>query len=404
MADKPKRKMRLNAQRRYPVRGGGDADTQGVLSTTDVFGLFPDGEIGRLDVSTFRRTGAVLWGHDGNQLPVGRATWIEFGADGWTVGWKWAENDFAQQVKAEWDAGMLTAMSMGMSVAFDEDWEIERVALREASVVAVGADEGAYVAQWSGPGDVMRGIRAGLDVRAGDLTGVEPARILDLAASLRSATRATSPETEGTVDAKAIAERAKDLAEDVVAEPVAEEPAAAEESAAAIERGLPSGLALSSAGELSGLTNAQPATHSATVAADADTVDVVSEEPAPVPERTAEQRRVLELARDLVPTGFDIERATPNEAMRAALSWERSDAGELDPVTLAEEFGRMCARRAAALAGLAQANEQSEAAASEWAESNKVPERGTTTKAQVRYMDELRSSWKRMPGADNTEA
>ena len=209
-ADKPsrRRRMKLNRKRRYPTSLGGEAEAEGVLSTMDVFGLYPGGEIGRMRIDNFLKAGTILYGHDADRLPIGRATWLEFTGDAWNVGWKWAENAFAQDVRAEWDAGMLVAMSVGLSVRFDEDFEIDDVALREGSVVPVGADEGAVVASIEGPARVLAELGA---FEGEGLTLAQTSRLIQKAASMRSLKASARPpqqEEAQVADEKKSAEQA----------------------------------------------------------------------------------------------------------------------------------------------------------------------------------------------------
>ena len=391
-ADEPprKRRMKANAKRRYKVRGGGDADAEGRLCTTDVYDIFPQGEVSRLDVGTFRKTGAVLWGHDLDLLPVGRATWIELDAEGWKLGWTWAENAFAQEVRAEWEAGVLTAMSVGMGVTFDADYEIERVALREASVVSVGADEGAYVAQWSGPSAVLASIRELADVRPGELTRLEPRTILRLAASLASVEVAEIVHPDEGDNMAAEAERTEATEQDVqeeqqeeqdVQEVNAEEPTSEVEPSADVSDGAPA----SEEEEPQG------------AASDPEQADA-GESPARVEDEQHE--RLVASARDLVPADFSFEGATPNGIMRAALAWELGDetAAALRPVELAEQFGQLVERRAAAMAGLAKANERSAKVAEDWKRRNAAGQSGAAAgashPAHQAMVAEMTSRWK----------
>ena len=209
-AEKPsrRRRMKLNRKRRYPTSLGGEAEAEGVLSTMDVFGLYPGGEIGRMRIDNFLKAGTILYGHDADRLPIGRATWLEFTGDAWNVGWKWAENAFAQDVRAEWDAGMLVAMSVGLSVRFDEDFEIDDVALREGSVVPVGADEGAVVASIEGPAQVLAELGA---FEGEGLTLAQTSRLIQKAASMRSLKASARPpqqEEAQVADEKKSAEQA----------------------------------------------------------------------------------------------------------------------------------------------------------------------------------------------------
>ena len=368
--------MPLNAQRRYTVRGGGDEDTVGVLSTEDVFDLF-GGEIGRMGIETFRRTGAILWGHDGDMLPIGRATWIEFDADErWTVGWKWAENDFAKEVRREWEAGILTAMSVGMSVAFGDDFEVEAAELREASVVSVGADPGAYVASWTGPDHVMERVRAEL---GRDLHTASAPHILKLAASLRPATAADKEDDEMP--------KAEEEKQD------AQPPFEKDEEEAQED-------------ETKDATVPDPETLPKLAQEDEEERDAEEDEEREGAEddsdkvEAAHRAQVIAHARELVPKGFRMAQASTAGIMRAALSWERKDADELGPVELAEAFADMVKRRSSALDSLLEAGTTSEKAAAAWKKANdaqSVPPgtaQGVTHPGHQKMAAELSNRWK----------
>ena len=374
-----KPRMRLNAKRRYPVRGGGEEDTYGVLSTMDVFGLFPEGQIGRMGIKAFRETGAILWGHDGDRLPIGRANWIEYDGSRWTVGWQWAENQFAQEVRAEWDAGIITAMSVGMSVAFDDDFEVADVQLREASVVSVGADPGAYIAEWTGPADVVEKVRAEL---GRELTTAAVPHILKLAASLRPVTQPADEEVSMAENTEA-----------EVAETEAEESVHAESEAAADESS----------------KEAQPPMKD-----DEDDEDMDDEEKRMKGDEGGEpaeaasdphRERVLAHARELVGPGFDVEGASTNTLMRASLAWEvgKEEAAAMKPVELAEAFAEMVERRSAALDKLLDAGTTSEKAAAVWKQANEArpvsgQAQGQDHPAHKKMVAELKS---RHLGVDN---
>lgn len=391
---KKSKPMRLNAKKRYPVRGGGEADTEGVLSTQDVFGLFPEGQIGRMGIAAFRNTGAILWGHDGDMLPIGRATWIEFDGSQWTVGWRWAENEFAQQVKAEWDAGIITAMSVGMSVRFGDDFDVEDVQLREASVVSVGADDGAYVAVWDGPTDVVACLRDELGVR--DLQKVGASRIMELAASMRpSITPAEEEEDMADNEATQVVEQ-PELAVEAQAEPeaqAAEQPEPVKSEPAVDAKPAPVVEA-----------EPEPAAQPTPVKPTPVRESMLPEQPVTPAGQGTRHAQIVAAARDLVPEGFDIEGASTNAIMRAAISWEigEAKASAMNPVELVEAFGAVVARRNAAMAALDKASEASEAKAEAWKERNEAPPAVPTGEAQganhpayKAMTEKLRNAWKR---------
>ena len=386
---KKSKPMRMNQKKRYPVRGGGEAEAEGVLSTTDVFGLYPNGEIGRMGIAAFRNTGAILWSHDGDQLPIGRATWLDFDGSQWKIGWRWAQNEFAQKVKAEWDAGILTAMSVGLAVRMSEDFEVEDVQLREASVVSVGADDGAYVADWDGPADVVACMRNELGVAK--LTHASTSRIMELAASLR-------PQPEPAAEEVDMAEQE---ATEVVKQaelPVADAEVKVEAAQSEPEQAQPEPVAEA---------KPEPTPHPASQPDFRPTPvreSVVPEQPVTPAGQGTRHAQIVAAARDLVPEGYDIENAGTNAIMRAAISWEVGDAkaAAMNPVELVEAFGKVVARRNAALEALGKASTSSEAKAEAWKERNEAPPAQPTGQAQginhpaYRAMSErLRNAWKR---------
>ena len=391
---KKSKPMRMNQKKRYPVRGGGEAEAEGVLSTTDVFGLYPNGEIGRMGIASFRNTGAILWSHDGDQLPIGRAMWLDFDGDAWRVGWRWAENEFAQQVKAEWDAKILTAMSVGLAVRMSEDFEVEDVQLREASVVSVGADDGAYVADWDGPADVVASLRDGLGGR--DLMKVGAPRILELAASMRPSITPAEEEDDmadneatGVVEQPELAVEAQAEPEAQAAEqpePVKSEPAVDAKPAPVVE------------------AEPEPAAQPTPVKPTPVRESMLPEQPVTPAGQGTRHAQIVAAARDLVPEGFDIEGASTNAIMRAAISWEigEAKASAMNPVELVEAFGAVVARRNAAMAALDKASEASEAKAEAWKERNEAPPAVPTGEAQganhpayKAMAEKLRNAWKR---------
>ena len=99
------------------------------------------------DFTNFLKNPVILYGHDYQQLPVGRATSITSDTGGVRASWKWLENDsFADRVKNAWGQGVLNAASIGFiprKKAYDSEragfdfleWE-----LLEFSIVAVPAN------------------------------------------------------------------------------------------------------------------------------------------------------------------------------------------------------------------------------------------------------------------------
>lgn len=378
----PKKRMRLQRKKRYATSFKGDAEAEGVLATTDVFGVYPNGEIGRLRIDNFLAAGTMLYAHDNDRLPIGRAVWLEYGSirrrgqspvDGWTVGWKWAENDFAQQVRAEWDAKMIVAMSYGLGIRFDDDYEIDDVVLREASVVPVGADEGAVVASIDGPAPVLAKLKAGLNVDM--LTDAPIGRILTRAASLAALNSLPSEEVQM---AEAAGKKDKRRMQEDDDERRDEDMSAATESESA-------------SGESQ--TTVEAATAKPEV-----TVNLNLPEPAhpdAKAEATPAPSAVAQAAEGLVRKDFDLATASDHDIMVAALGWENPQAAELAPVELEEQFSALVARRNAARARLATASETSQAAAQHWRDKNgSNPGRERVEQARAKYLDTITNAWK----------
>ena len=99
-----------------------------------------------IDLSTFRKNGPILFGHDHFNLPVGMCTRLEVGDDNIRIFWKWLPNDpRAAAVKNAWDNKALNALSIGfLPLAYVPNehggFTYTKTQLLEVSVVCVPAN------------------------------------------------------------------------------------------------------------------------------------------------------------------------------------------------------------------------------------------------------------------------
>lgn len=116
-----------------------------------------------IDIKDFKKNPVVLWGHDGFNLPIAKATRV------WKEGGKlmarakfYLKDDFARKVYDYIVDGYLNAVSIGgMVQEWGEDGiTIEKLVMKEFSVVSVPANQEALVANKSLSGDQQAELRA----------------------------------------------------------------------------------------------------------------------------------------------------------------------------------------------------------------------------------------------------
>lgn len=120
-------------------------------------------DVDGIDLSDFKKNPVVLWGHDGFNLPIAKATKI------WKEGNKlmsrakfYLKDEFARKVYDYIVDGYLNAVSIGGMV---EEWgedgmTISRMKMKEYSVVSVPANQEALVASKSLDGNQQAELRA----------------------------------------------------------------------------------------------------------------------------------------------------------------------------------------------------------------------------------------------------
>lgn len=102
------------------VRASKDDDTITALVSTDTVdrmgeALDPKGA----DLSNFKKNPVVLFGHDYGSPPIGKAVWIKKSAEGVTAKIKFADTEFAQEIKGLFEGGFMNAFSVGFLPNFD---------------------------------------------------------------------------------------------------------------------------------------------------------------------------------------------------------------------------------------------------------------------------------------------
>ena len=106
----------MQRQATFAVSATGDNDI--ATATISTAGRDREGDeivSSGVDVQNYLRNPIVLFAHDYQSLPVGRATNVDKGRDSLTASWQWAEGDpFAERVKNCWQQGMLNAVSVGV--------------------------------------------------------------------------------------------------------------------------------------------------------------------------------------------------------------------------------------------------------------------------------------------------
>jgi len=93
------------------------------------------------DFEHYMKNPIVLWGHDYHQLPVGVTETLEKTADGKTVArGRFASHEFAQEVRKLYDAGIMSASSVGFIAKEYNGNTITKAELLEWSFVTVPAN------------------------------------------------------------------------------------------------------------------------------------------------------------------------------------------------------------------------------------------------------------------------
>ena len=332
MAKTTRRHARASA-----VSGKAETEPRAVISSHDVFGIFKDGDISKLDVSQFQENPVVLFEHErgGSVLPVGKATSVEFvEGKGWVAEWEWFDGAMASEVRRAWEGGFLNATSVGLLwdsrlVENDEDgYALEVVEgsqqLAEFSVVALPLDAGALkLARASLKSEELLRTLAGATTTSREAK--MPKDEYENKAAEDKNDEAMPDEEEKDDDSEAMEEEDKEMSDaDGDADAEADGDAEAEAEAGA--------------GEASG----------------------------PVTE-------VAKLAVGLVAPNFDFASCTDRQIMIAALDGEVDEPAKLTTVKLEEAFASVVERRAKASAKLAKlargnAKRAAEQAAAEKAE------------------------------------
>ena len=360
--------------RRSTVYGGSDAgepQAVGVAQTWDVWDVFPDGDISLLDTRRFERNPLIAWNHDWDGLPIGAATYVEYGpvdtrADGepvkgWKIGWDWADHKHAQDVRALWDEGKLRAMSLGADVHLgwtDEgEPEIERVEMVEASVVTFPLDTHAVVAKVTAEPGLLEALKTAHAERFGErvLTAAPISRIMKLAASLTRGGENITPPEDPMADEAKTAQAEADAPEPQDAPDGVAETFTAEQVEAAKAEAVAEALAQAAAEQDAKAAVEQPEREAEPEAPGAG-------------DEVAPERAALEAAAEpLLPSDVKLAKMTDQEIMLAALAPEmKGKQTDLTPIQVAEEFAKLVARRKAAVAALAKASETSAAVAAGW--------------------------------------
>jgi HK97 family phage prohead protease len=120
-------------------------------------------DVDGIDIKDYKKNPVVLWGHDGFNLPIAKATKV------WKEGGKlmarasfYMKDDFARKVYGYIVDGYLNAVSIGGMVKEwgDDGITISKMLMKEFSVVSVPANQEALVASKSLSGDQRAELRA----------------------------------------------------------------------------------------------------------------------------------------------------------------------------------------------------------------------------------------------------
>jgi len=140
-----------------------EGEVEFVVSTGDIDSHGERINVDGIDFSDFKKNPVILWGHDGFNLPIAKATKI------WKEGGKlmsrakfYLKDDFARKVYEYIMDGYLNAVSIGGMV---EEWgsdgmTISKLKMKEYSVVSIPANQNALVAAKSLSGEQRAELRA----------------------------------------------------------------------------------------------------------------------------------------------------------------------------------------------------------------------------------------------------
>jgi HK97 family phage prohead protease len=140
-----------------------EGEVEFIVSTGDIDSHGERINVDGIDFSDFKKNPVILWGHDGFNLPIAKATKI------WKEGGKlmsrakfYLKDDFARKVYEYIMDGYLNAVSIGGMV---EEWgsdgmTISKLKMKEYSVVSIPANQNALVAAKSLSGEQRAELRA----------------------------------------------------------------------------------------------------------------------------------------------------------------------------------------------------------------------------------------------------
>lgn len=140
-----------------------EGEVEFIVSTNDLDAHGERISVDGIDLKDFKKNPVVLWGHDGFNLPIAKATKV------WKEGGKlmarakfYLKDEFANKVYGYIVDGYLNAVSIGGMV---EEWgedgiTIKRLNMKEFSVVSIPANQNALVANKSMDGNQRAELRA----------------------------------------------------------------------------------------------------------------------------------------------------------------------------------------------------------------------------------------------------
>lgn len=141
----------------------GEGEVEFVVSTNAIDAHGEKMNVDGIDVSDYLKNPVVLWGHDGFNLPIAKATKV------WKEGGKlmarakfYLKDEFARKVYDYIVDGYLNAVSIGGMVQEwgDDGITIAKLLMKEFSVVSVPANQEALVASKSFSGDQRAELNA----------------------------------------------------------------------------------------------------------------------------------------------------------------------------------------------------------------------------------------------------
>lgn len=139
-----------------------DGEVEFVVSTDALDAHGERINVAGIDIKDFKKNPVVLWGHDGFNLPIAKATKV------WKEGNKlmakakfYLKDDFARKVYEYIADGYLNAVSIGGMVQewADDGITISKLLMKEFSVVSVPANQEALVANKSLSGEQKAELR-----------------------------------------------------------------------------------------------------------------------------------------------------------------------------------------------------------------------------------------------------